>query len=55
MSSKSPDRESEALRKSEVDYKIRKYEDKIDLEMRPQLHNFIKKRDQIYEELAQYL
>ena len=40
---------------SEVEFKIRKYEDKIDWEMRPQLHHFIKKRDLIYEELAQYL
>ena len=47
--------QAEAVHKSEVDFKIRKYEDKVDLEMRPQLHHFIKKRDEIYEELAQYL
>lgn len=43
------------MRQADVDFKIRKYEDKVDLEMRPQLHHFIKKRDEIYEELAQYL
>ena len=32
-----------------------RYEQKVDLEMRPQLNRVLKKRDEIYKELSEYL
>ena len=43
------------LSSSEVDHKIAKFQQKIDLEMRPQLDRVLVKRDQIYKEQADYL
>uniref|UniRef100_A0A7S3CJF0 Uncharacterized protein n=1 Tax=Strombidium rassoulzadegani TaxID=1082188 RepID=A0A7S3CJF0_9SPIT len=45
----------QALGKSEVDLKIERYEQKIDIEMRPQLQQVLAKREQIYAQLGQYL
>ena len=39
----------------EVEAKIQKFEDKITFEMRPQMDFVAKRRDVIYEEIAEYL
>ena len=38
-----------------MEAKIRKFEDKITFEMRPQMDFVIKRRDAVYEDLAEYL
>ena len=47
--------DSTLLSNSEVDQKIRRFEEKVDQEMRPQLNRVLKKRDEIYQEIAEYL
>ena len=47
--------EEQALGRSEVDQKILHFEQKVDLEMKPRLKMLLGKRDQVYEQLSQYL
>ena len=47
--------QEETVTNSEVQLKIIRYEDKIAFEMRPQMSFVAKKRDEVYEELSEYL
>ena len=50
-----PEPTSSTIPKTEVDIKVSRFEQKISLEMKPQLVAVLKKRDKIYEELSNYL